>query len=122
MIIMIGTDMTNLTNTLDAKQRMLCKDLEEDVLRARWQMKNRLDHAEDLTEKIAGEERLLENLRRQLERTGDEGFVNDITNQEAYIENLHRQVTEALETARTWEDEVSRIEHEMRANGCGFYV
>ena len=119
---MIGTDMTNLTNTLDAKQRMLCKDLEEDVLRARLQMKNRLDHAEDLTEKIAGEERLLENLRRQLERTGDEGFVNDITNQEAYIENLHRQVTEALETARTWEDEVSRIEHEMRANGCGFYV
>ena len=122
MIIMIGTDMTNLTNTLDAKQRMLCKDLEEDVLRARLQMKNRLDHAEDLTEKIGGEGRLLENLRRQLERTGDEGFVNDITNQEAYIENLHRQVTEALETARTWEDEVSRIEHEMRANGCGFYV
>lgn len=69
------------------------------------------------------ETRLLDDLRRQADRTGDyEGFAADIDQQQDAVDRLKRKLDRARSLVRQWEGQAAIIEREMIANGCGNFA
>lgn len=114
--------MTSLDIKQDADLIVICERLADEAHDARLKMENWRDQAERLEEKIEIENGILDNLRQQRQRTGDDGFDLDIRQQEDRIRNLKRQVPIALSNARKWEGEADIIERQIIANNCDMFA
>jgi len=118
----IGIGVINLNIKQNADQIVICRRLEDQAQDARLQMEDWRDQAERLEDKIELKNKLLNDLRRQRQRTGDDGFDIDIRQQEDRIRNLERQLPIALGNARQWEAQVAIIERQMVANNCDIFA
>lgn len=105
------------------EQGVQCERLKDTVRDAQLRARNWEDHITRLTDNISMENRLLEDLRHQADRTQDhEGFAPDIRRLESKIENLERQVEEAKNNVKEWYSEVEKLEGEMAQGGCEGFV
>lgn len=123
MAIRIGTDMVlsspaHETDRESEQLRKICAGLRDQARHAQIRINEAHEQAERLIDKIELEESLLDDLRRQRQRTGDDGFDSDIAQQERNINNLRPQVERAREIAHRWEGEADMLERQMNANNC----
>ena len=112
----------NLNIKQDADQIVICRRLEDQAQDARLRMEDWRDQAERLEDKIITENEILDDLHRQRQRTGDDGFDIDIRQQEDRIRNLERQVPISLSNARQWDGQVAIIERQLIANNCDIFA
>jgi len=107
----------------NVEQGVRCEELKAAEARAKSRARSWEDHVKRLDENIRSENFLLDDLRRQANRTGDpEGFALDIRGLEDKIKNLERQVTVAENNAREWREKVEELIQEMAQNGCDGFV
>jgi predicted nucleic acid-binding Zn-ribbon protein len=107
----------------NVEQGVRCERLKDAEIDAKLNARSWEDHVRRLNEKIKTENWLLDNLRRQTNRTGDpEGFASDIRRLEDKIRNLERQLTVAENNVREWREKVEELVQEMAQNGCDGFV
>jgi len=100
-------------------QGIRCTGIIKELNAAVGQVKVWEDHVSRLNENISSENRQLDNLRRQAERTGDhEGFAPDIRRIEDKIKNLERQLIDAEDNVRHFREQALKLEREMNREGC----
>ncbi len=99
----------------------ICDKLRVAAANAQGEKRNWLRETQRLIDKIDTENWLLERLRQQRRRTGDDGFDVDIAQQNRIIINLQGQVDDARQNAHKWEDQAAVIQIEMEANRCDFF-
>ena len=100
-------------------QGMRCEKLKEEIRVEMVQLRTREDHVTRLDEKLDLENRQLDNLRSQANRTGDhQGFTPDIQDAEDKINNLQRQLNDAKREASQQREHISQLQRAMAQEGC----
>lgn len=100
------------------KQGKECEDLKAKKRNLEIEVRNWESHIPRLKDKIRFEQLRLDNLRRQLERTGDTSFQHDIAAKEDEIANLERQVGVAEDNAQEWRDKLAEVIAQIGMNDC----
>lgn len=100
------------------ENQIRCSLLEGDINNARANIVSFTDHIARLEQDIQIQQGLVQNLKRQMERTGDETFGSDIQTAEDRIAQLQRQIAESHQTISQWENELRNKIEEYRNSGC----
>lgn len=114
--------MAHLAHKQDAEHIRICRRLFNEAENARLKIGDWRGQTERLIDKIDLEESLLDDLRRQRQRTGDDAFDADIEKQLENIENLREKVKRARINVHRWEGEADIIERQIIANDCGNFA
>lgn len=101
------------------EQALACDRIEDEIDEQRINLLNREREISSLTAKIETQERLIRDLQRQIDRTGDpESFMPDIRELERVISNLERQLDNARDEERKGESELRDAIANWKNNGC----
>lgn len=101
------------------EQGVRCEELQETLRDLQPKIRNWEGQVLRLQENINTESRLLADLNRQADRTGDyDSFAPEIRRIEETIQNLQRQIEVAEANAMELRNEIGRIEGEMSLYGC----
>ena len=104
-------------------QGVRCENLQRTLSGAESQYNSFLNHLEKLAQNIQIEQRRLEDLQRQAERTQDPGgFASAIRQVENKIENLKRKQGNAQNEKRKMEENIKEIENTMSSLSCNEFA
>ncbi len=100
-------------------QAVRCEGLQKLLDEAAKMLKARQNHLDQLLRQRNMEQRQLENLNQQVQRTGDkEGFARQIWRVEESISSLNGLISDAREKQNAHEEQVGDVIHQMARAGC----